>query len=230
MSASSNIAARDSIFGNIRRRPAGSAGHGAASEDRHAPARARLEDHPASTIPARSQLPGDEKVELFVAMAREAAADVKPLDDLADLGRELQTLAQEISLAGLACTDPELLPLLHGLEAPPEVLPRPAQDGDDASLVEAFCGIAETGTLMLFSGQDRPTGQHFLPETHIVLLRRSGILGAYEEAWERLRARGEGMPRSLNLITGPSRSADIEQKLQMGAHGPRRLVILLLND
>jgi len=51
----------------------------------------------------------------------------------------------------------------------------------------------------------------------------------YEEGWDRLRAVcGERLPRSVNLITGPSRSADIEQKLQLGAHGPRRLVIYLV--
>ena len=67
-----------------------------------------------------------------------------------------------------------------------------------------------------------------------MFLRTSRIVGAYEEAWDLLRAeKGEGaafMPRNVMLVTGPSRSADIEQTLELGAHGPRRLHIVLLED
>ena len=97
------------------------------------------------------------------------------------------------------------------------------------SLTHAFAGIAETGTLMLRSGADAPTTLNFLPDTNIVLIEAGRIVGAYEEAWAMLRAAGGAMPRTVNFITGPSRSADIEQTLQLGAHGPRRLHILLLD-
>ncbi|MEZ5579927.1 MAG: LUD domain-containing protein [Candidatus Competibacteraceae bacterium] len=73
---------------------------------------------------------------------------------------------------------------------------------------------------MLLSGpHSPPTTLNFLPDTHIVVLRADRIVGAYEDAWDLLRARGLGMPRTVNFITGPSRSADIEQTVQMGAHG-----------
>ncbi|MDN5850066.1 MAG: lactate utilization protein [Nitrococcus sp.] len=49
-----------------------------------------------------------------------------------------------------------------------------------------------------------------------------------EEVWERLLAQGERMPRAVNLITGPSRTADVEQTMQLGAHGPRRVHLLLI--
>jgi L-lactate dehydrogenase complex protein LldG len=90
--------------------------------------------------------------------------------------------------------------------------------------------VAETGTLALVSGPDTPTTLNLLPDVHIVALAAGAVVGTYEDIWTRLRARfGDGMmPRTLNFITGPSRSADIEQKLQMGAHGPRRLHILLV--
>jgi len=108
----------------------------------------------------------------------------------------------------------------------------PSDGGDPVSLVPAFAGVAETGTLVLPSGAGTPTTFNFLPDTQIVLLEAGDIVGAYEEVWPRLRARyGAGrMPRTVNLVTGPSRSADIEQRLLMGAHGPRRLHILLIDD
>jgi L-lactate dehydrogenase complex protein LldG len=87
---------------------------------------------------------------------------------------------------------------------------------------------------MLASGADNPTGLAFLPETHMVVLRRDQLVAGLEDAWDMLRAaRGPGgsgsWPRAVNFVTGPSRSADIEQTLQMGAHGPKRLHILLID-
>ena len=96
--------------------------------------------------------------------------------------------------------------------------------------------VAETGTLMLPSDPARPTTLNILADTEIVVLRASRIVGAYEEAWDRLRAErtdpvtGGFMPRNVMFVTGPSRSADIEQTLELGAHGPRRLHIVLLDD
>jgi L-lactate dehydrogenase complex protein LldG len=84
--------------------------------------------------------------------------------------------------------------------------------------------------LFLLSGPDNPTTLNFLPEAHIVLIEAADIAGCYEEAFDRLRAiYGEGnLPRSVNLISGPSRTADIEQTIVRGAHGPRRLLVLIL--
>jgi L-lactate dehydrogenase complex protein LldG len=83
----------------------------------------------------------------------------------------------------------------------------------------------------LISGPDNPTTLNFLPETHIVVLPKSAVTGSYEDVWDRLRQHvGEGvMPRTVNLVTGPSRTGDIEQTIELGAHGPRRLHIILLD-
>jgi L-lactate dehydrogenase complex protein LldG len=104
-----------------------------------------------------------------------------------------------------------------------------AEDGDAAGITGAFAAIAETGTLMLISGAGTPTRNNFLPDTHIVVLRASEIVACYEDGWDRLRAAGP-MPRTVNFITGPSRTGDIEQRLVLGAHGPRRLHIVLIDD
>ena len=95
----------------------------------------------------------------------------------------------------------------------------------------AVAGVAETGTLALASGADNPVTLGFLPDTHIVVLRADTIVGSYEAACALVRAAADGaMPRTLNLVTGASRTGDIGGKIVMGAHGPRRLAVVLLGN
>ncbi|TMJ49312.1 MAG: lactate utilization protein [Alphaproteobacteria bacterium] len=108
-----------------------------------------------------------------------------------------------------------------------------ASDGNDlAAVSHAFGAVAESGTLMLTSGKDNPTTLNFLPDTHIVVVDADDVAGDYETLWRKLRERfGAGaMPRTVNWITGPSRSADIEQTLILGAHGPRRLHVMVVGE
>ncbi|RMF36125.1 MAG: lactate utilization protein, partial [Alphaproteobacteria bacterium] len=98
---------------------------------------------------------------------------------------------------------------------------------EPATLSRAELGMAETGSLVLLSGPDNPVTLTFLGETHFVLLDRADIVGGFDQVWARLRARGV-LPRTVNFVTGPSRSADIGQKLQLGAHGPVALHVFLL--
>ena len=87
---------------------------------------------------------------------------------------------------------------------------------------------------MLPSGPERPTTINLLPDTAIVVLRASPRGRAVRGCWDLLRPEhaGDGgfMPRNVMLVTGPSRSADIEQTLELGAHGPRRLHVVLIED
>ena len=186
-------------------------------------------EHPRNCIPSRSRLPHDEQVELFKSMALEASAELFELDTLEQLPQRVIDFAHQEQLKPLVLAADPILTELDW----PDNLPieqRIAQAGDLVSLSHAFAGIAETGTLMLLSGPHNPTTLNFLPDVHLVLLKRSTIVGPYEDAWQRLRESHDSLPRTVNMITGPSRSADIEQKLQMGAHGPKRLVIFLLQD
>ena len=105
---------------------------------------------------------------------------------------------------------------------------RPAHDTDLVGITGAFCAIAETGTLMMCSGQDTPATTSLLPETHIAVVSRSRIVAGMEDAWDLLRRDIGGMPRAVNFISGPSRTADIEQTVTLGAHGPYRVHVLLL--
>ena len=98
-------------------------------------------------------------------------------------------------------------------------------------VVPAFAGVAETGTLVTLSAAETPSTLNFLPDTAIAILRRSDIVGTYEDAFDRARARhGKDLPRTVNLITGPSRTGDIEQQIQIGVHGPRRLHLVLVDE
>lgn len=96
------------------------------------------------------------------------------------------------------------------------------------SLAEA--GVAETGSLALLSGPANPTTLSFLPDYHIVVLRTADVVPYFEDIWARMRERNDFPPRSFNFITGPSRTADVEQTLQLGAHGPRSLHVVLVEE
>ncbi len=105
---------------------------------------------------------------------------------------------------------------------------RAADPGDRVSVTGAYAGVAETGTLVFVSDRTTPTTLNFLPETHVAVLARDRLVAHLEDVWGRLRAERAGPPRTVNFITGPSRTGDIELQLELGAHGPRRLHVLLV--
>jgi len=225
---------RDRILGNLRR----SLRRGAA-DDAAAAVRERLAEHRANTIPARATaLDHDARIDLFQTMAEEVAATVTRVAGLDDVPAEVADyLARHNLPSALVITpDPALEPIPWD-ERPTISLREGIASGTDlVGLTGAFAGIAETGTLMLISGPASPTRNNFLPDNHIVVLRAEQIVPTYEEGWNRLRALKtltDGhftMPRTVNFITGPSRTADIELKIELGAHGPRRLHILIVDE
>ncbi len=225
-------AGRDTIMGDLRR----SLKRGAETADaaaREAVAQ-RLDQAPRGPLPARAQIPPAAQVDLFEAMAVEQAATVARI---ASLDQVPAALADYLKAANLAprlrlAPSPELENLPWDGQPLIEVETGRAQGSDQVSLTGAVAGIAETGTLLLASGPEAPTTLNFLPDSHVVVLKASQVVGSYEDAWDRLREKfgPDGLPRTVNFITGPSRTADIEQTIQLGAHGPRRLHILLVED
>ncbi|MEH6652460.1 MAG: LUD domain-containing protein [Motiliproteus sp.] len=193
----------------------------------------RISQRPRSTIPARSQLDHSGQVELFKAMALEAVAELLPLDSIDQLPAAVDEFMQQNQQQQLIMASSAQLTALDWSQAThTQIKQRVVLAGDVVSLTSSFAGIAETGTLMLHSGSDSPTTLNFLSDIHLVVLQTSTIVGCYEDGWQALRQQQSdgSWPRTVNMITGPSRSADIEQKLQMGAHGPKRLVIFLVDD
>src|SRR6476659_7506433 len=105
---------------------------------------------------------------------------------------------------------------------------RPTVGHDAIGITGCFCAIAETGTLVFVTSAETPTATFLLPETHIAIVRIDQILPAMEDAFARVRAECGALPRAINLVSGPSRTGDIEQTIVLGAHGPRRMHIVLV--
>ncbi len=230
----STASGRDAILGSIRR----SLGRGALDETARAALDERMAKPTPNLVPARTDIPQDEKVELFTSMAEAVFATVERVSGAdAVPGAVADYLAQHnLPPALVMAPDPALNAYPWG-ERPMLAIRRGrAEEADRVGVTSAVMGFAETGTLMMASGPDHPSTLNFLPETHIVVLPAEKIGGAYEEAWAHLRAEGQSnadanfMPRTVNLVTGPSRTADIEQTITLGAHGPRRLHIVIVED
>ena len=221
--------ARSQILGSVRRalrRDALPADQAAALED-------RLRDPKPNLIPARARGDAKAPVELFVEMAGNAQATLTRVKSARDVpGAVAKYLASENLPAAFVMAPDSELDTIPWSERPMLSIRRGKTEGNDqVSVTGAFAAIAETGTLMLTSGPNHPSTLNFLPETHVVVLAASKVVGPYEEAWTRLRAGRDGtLPRTVNFVTGPSRSGDIEQRLLMGAHGPRRLHVVLIED
>jgi L-lactate dehydrogenase complex protein LldG len=193
----------------------------------------RLANPPVGPSIARAKLPQPEKVALFCQWAETNNATVARVDAGSVPGEVSAYLARN-NLPATAAMAPS--PLLEGYDWPSQKmlsLRRGRGEGSDqVSITGAFAGIAETGTVVMASGPDHPVTLNLLPDTHIVVLREGDIVGGYEDVWTRLRARygKDRMPRTVNTITGPSRTGDIEQAMELGAHGPRRMHILVVRD
>jgi L-lactate dehydrogenase complex protein LldG len=110
-----------------------------------------------------------------------------------------------------------------------EIEPRAARKDDLVGITGVFLGIAETGTLMLLSGPQTPATVSLLPETHVAVVEAGRIVATMEQAWDRLRVERGALPRAVNFISGPSRTADIEQTVTLGAHGPYRVLIIIVS-
>lgn len=120
---------------------------------------------------------------------------------------------------------------LAGLSWPADFVHHPGPAGKDEVLSVTACmaGIAEMGSLLLASGPDSPTTLNFVPDHHLIVLHATQIVRHFEDAWAILRACPGGMPRATNIVSGPSRTGDVELTLQLGAHGPRSVHVILVH-
>ena len=211
---------------------------GVLPEDQQAMLRGRLAAHGRHLIPARSRLPRAGQIALFVANVEKEFGTVALVPDLAAVPGALADYlaAQNLPTDFVMAPHPDLRAIPWSDRPMLNWRVGRAVATDMVSVQHGFAAVAETGTLMLPSAPERPTTLNLLANTAVVVLRASRVVGAYEEAWDLLRAEnhdarsGGFMPRNIMWVTGPSRSADIEQTLELGAHGPRRLHVVLVED
>ena len=114
------------------------------------------------------------------------------------------------------------------------VLPRfgSVEPGEPVALSFARLAIAETGSIITWTGKANPAANNLLPEHHIVLVDSADLVTTMEQAWDRINQdmSKAGRPRGINFIAGPSSTADIEGQLVYGAHGPRSWHVILMGD
>ena len=217
---------RQSILTAIRR----GLKRGPLPADQQTMLRARLASHPRHLIPARSRLRHIEQVLLFMKNVEKEFGTVVRVADLNGVPDAVADYLAAQNLPGrvVMAPHPDLQAIPWSDRPMLEIRQGRAEGTDAVSVQHGFAGIAETGTLMLPSSPERPVTLNVLADTEVVVLRESAVVGAYEEAWDRLRTEIGSMPRNVMFVTGPSRSADIEQTLELGAHGPRRLHVVLI--
>lgn len=220
---------REAILAKIRSQAAG----GEAETARRAAVANRLALSPKGIIPSRGQVHGRQRVDLFCKQAELVQATTRRVTTYDAVP---EAISKYLRMRNLPQTlrmgrDTRLLSMDWSQTPYIQRSIGPSDGSDQIGLSHASGGVAETGTVIMTSGADNPTTINFLPDHHIIVVHSGDIEGDYETALERIRQNyGKGrMPRTVNMITGPSRSADIEQKLLLGAHGPRSLHLIVVD-
>jgi len=223
------MSARDDVLSNIRR----SLGVNGTETIRRQMVEDRLERSPRGVIPKRGQVSGEERIALFRTMVETSLATVTEVTSAAEVPQSIALFLRNHNLpATLRMGDDPRLKSMPWQDTTLEIAHGRSEGRDLNAVSHAFGGIAESGTLAMVSSADNPSTLNFLPDNHIIVVSAKDIASDYESVWNRVRfAYGKGsMPRTVNWITGPSRSGDIEQTLLLGAHGPRRLHVIVVCD
>jgi L-lactate dehydrogenase complex protein LldG len=218
---------RDLVLGAIRR----SLGVSGQEAPRRTVTSERLTRHPRGVVPERGALPPRKRLNLFRDMLAEASGTLEEVESLDDVPAAVTAYlrSKNLPMRIRRGADPLLASIPWDREKTLEVSSGRSDGQQLAGLSHAFKGVAETGTLILHSGPDNPTTLNFLPEQHLVVIEAKDIVGDYETMWDALRKKvGTAFPRTVNWITGASRSADIEQVLLHGAHGPKGLHVIVV--
>ncbi|MGI9304767.1 MAG: LutC/YkgG family protein [Gammaproteobacteria bacterium] len=214
--------ARDEILAGIRRSLHRS---GPLNESVRTALEARIMTSVAHVKPVFTEDP----VERFIAKLEGVAGKVTQAASLADVPDAVTAHIRAHNLPMRIVTGTS--ELLSSIDWPAHLtVERRAATGDDQiAVTDALAGIAETGTLVMLSSPDSPTTQRFLPEDHLVVVKREQIVRHLEDAWTKVRSEATGIPRVVNFVGGPSKTADVEQTIQVGAHGPRRFHVVLVD-
>lgn len=213
--------ARSAILERIRRARGASP---AQRDSERASAEQYIAQHPLAPKPTV----GEDAVAHFLTQAQRQSCTSERVATSADVPAAIAGFLQANGLGNtLICW-----PLLAGLPwaaAGLQVDARAPKGDDLVGVSGVFAAVAETGTLVMLSGPDSPASTHLLPETHIAVIPASRVVRHYEDAFARVRSERGQTPRAMNLVSGPSRTGDIEQTIVLGAHGPYRVHLVVVD-
>jgi L-lactate dehydrogenase complex protein LldG len=182
----------------------------------------------------------EDLIEIF--MKRATSVGMKPQKIQADeLARKVHALIAEHEAKRVvvaAGTIPQALPLKEYLRRKElEVIDWAATPGLEAlygaevAITDVYAAIAETGTIVCISDPGHSRGLTLVPPVHIALVRKSDLIPDMIDFWGRFKGTDpKSLPASIAMITGPSKSADIEGILVTGVHGPGVVHILVIED
>ena len=214
------MTARDNILGRIRT----ALGRNAPlTEQQSAQMRAKLTDHPRGLLPSMNW-------ELLPRFRERCESLSSTVDQVAGTAEVPAAVARYLGQNGLplqAVCWPEL-GQLDWSGAGLQVESRAAAGHDKVGITGVYCAIAETGTLMLLSGEHTHPVTSLLPDTHIAIVPAARVLRSMEDGWDLLRREHGSLPRQVAFVSGPSRTADIEMTLVLGIHGPYRVHIIVV--
>ncbi|MEM7742734.1 MAG: lactate utilization protein [Pseudomonadota bacterium] len=179
---------------------------------------------PPRLTPAQA-LP-EERLAQFIAQAEKVSATVSRIASLDHLPSALADELRKRNLPAAIRTGTD--PAFARDWGTVEHSTGPGRIAEPATLTRAEFAMAETGSLVFASGPNNPVTLNFLGETHFAVVDANDVTGGFEELFAAWRARGL-KPRTQNFVTGPSRSADIGQTLQLGAHGPVALHVFVVD-
>lgn len=219
------MSARDHILARIRAN-AGKQGLTTAAE--LAAARHVINARERGPLPTFGQ---HDPLRHFIEECARLKTTLAEVDSLAEVPREvarylsvvLSLTNQQVRIAGW----PEFAPL-DWPSVQIDYANRPAADSDLIGITGCFCAIGETGTLLLLGAHNTPKVTALLPETHICIVKKSRMVATMEDAFQLCRDEIGELPRATFFVSGPSRTADIEQTIVIGAHGPYRVHVVLV--
>lgn len=165
--------------------------------------------------------------ESFVEKLSAQYADVRTLNSIADVPDAIADILRGRNMAAQIHVSPDSE--LASLALANVEIRRTPPGQFDAAVTFASFAIAETGTLAYAAGQGAPASWHFRPVLEIAIVRAGAVVAELEDVLAALNAKG-GLPSTLNLVSGPSRTGDIEQTMELGAHGPKELAVLVLKS
>ena len=226
------MSSRDKILSTIRQSLNSDQKDLSSNDERKQAAERRIKSHPRGIIPDRSSK--HKLLTLFRKKVEASEASYSKVKSYVDAGTEIQqylrqhNLPQRIRMG----KDKRFKKLKWGKGNSPQIQTGPSDGQDLVCLSRAQGGVSETGTLVLTSGPDNPTSLNFLPETHIILVNKKDLQENYEDSWKALRRRfGKGkLQMTLMITTGPSRSSSAPPATILGAHGPLRLHVIVVDE